>query len=207
MAFLETLHAVASGSGAAAGLALAAGIDVELPTVNCYGPPLVDAVVSGLVDEALVDRAATRVLLQKLELGLLDVDWSPEPSALEAESIDLDAPESRAVARRLAERSVVLLANDGTLPLAADLRVGLVGPRAAEGSAMLGCYSFPLHVGAQHPEVEMGVSVPSVRDALSSRFESVTFAAGGTVWDSTDSEIASAVQVAAIFRRLRRCAR
>ena len=109
VAFLETLHALANGSGEAAGLALTAGIDVELPTVNCYGQPLLDAVASGAIDEALVDRAAERVLRQKVELGLLDPGWNPDPSALDAETIALDDAESRALAKRLAERSVVLL--------------------------------------------------------------------------------------------------
>ncbi len=56
----------------AARLALTAGIDVELPTVNTFGPALVEAVENGEVDLALIDRALRRVLLQKVELGLLD---------------------------------------------------------------------------------------------------------------------------------------
>jgi beta-xylosidase len=58
IAFLDTLHGVASGPGHAAAQALRAGIDVELPTVNCYGDPLVEAVERGDVDQRLVDRAA-----------------------------------------------------------------------------------------------------------------------------------------------------
>src|SRR4051794_27529726 len=67
VAFLQTLHAVAGSRTEAAAKALAAGIDVELPTVDCYGQPLVDAVSNGLVNEALVDRALRRVLRQKAE--------------------------------------------------------------------------------------------------------------------------------------------
>ncbi|MFI5065601.1 MAG: glycoside hydrolase family 3 protein, partial [Streptosporangiales bacterium] len=77
--FLRTLHGVAGTRAEAAELALQAGIDVELPTVDCFGEPLRAAVEAGLVDEALVDRAAERVLRQKCELGLLDVGWSPSP--------------------------------------------------------------------------------------------------------------------------------
>jgi beta-xylosidase len=197
VAFLESLHAVAAGPGQAAGLALRAGIDVELPTVNCFGQPLLDAVASGAVDEALIDRAATRVLLQKFDLGLLDADWSAEPSAVEAGSIDLDDPESRALARRLADRSIVLLANDGTLPLAPGRRLAVVGPRADERSAVMGCYSFPLHVGAQHPDVPLGIDVPTVLGALRERVGSADFAPGSTVTGGTDEELAAAVAVAA----------
>ena len=65
--------------GEAAGLALAAGVDVELPTGEAYLAPLAEAVRSGAVDEALVDRAVRRALRQKEELGLLDETFEGEP--------------------------------------------------------------------------------------------------------------------------------
>src|SRR5215210_754713 len=126
IAFLQTLHGVASSPADAAALALEAGIDVELPTVACFGEPLVEAVRSGAVDEGLVDRALRRVLLQKCELGLLDPDWSPDAPAVLDGQVVLDSDESRAVAGELARRSVVLLANDGTLPLRDGLRLAVV---------------------------------------------------------------------------------
>ncbi|MET9969947.1 glycoside hydrolase family 3 N-terminal domain-containing protein, partial [Streptomyces sp. NPDC006356] len=176
--FLQTLHRVAGGPGEAAHVALAAGIDVELPTVKCYGKPLVEAVRAGEVPEELVDRAARRVLLQKCELGLLDEDWAPEPAA---SRVDLDSPANRALARRVAEESVVLLDNpDGVLPLPPDVRVAVVGPRAADALAMLGCYSFPSHVLTHHPEVPMGIEIPTVLEALRAELPDakVTFAEG-----------------------------
>ncbi|HEY2281462.1 MAG TPA: glycoside hydrolase family 3 N-terminal domain-containing protein, partial [Streptosporangiaceae bacterium] len=163
ISFLELLHQVAAGPAQAAGLALAAGVDVELPTVRCYGAPLLSAVRDGSVSEALVDRAATRVLRQKFELGLLDPSWDPVPDALTSglddglndglddglaeREVDLAPPAARALARQLAEESVVLLANDGTLPIKsgpvalAGPRIAVVGPRADDPYAMLGCYS------------------------------------------------------------------
>ncbi|MFF5298942.1 glycoside hydrolase family 3 N-terminal domain-containing protein [Streptomyces sp. NPDC013161] len=175
--FLETLHRVAGSPAQAAHAALEAGIDVELPTLKCYGKPLVEAVRAGEVPEALVDRAARRVLLQKAELGLLDEDWSPEPT----ERIDLDSTANRTLARQLAEESVVLLDNpDGLLPLASDARIAVVGPRAADALAMLGCYSFPSHVGTHHPEVPMGIEIPAVLESLRAELPDakVTFAEG-----------------------------
>lgn len=157
--FLETLHGIAADPAAAAGLALAAGVDVELPTVRCFGEPLLDAVTAGSVPESLVDTAATRVLTQKCELGLLDGNWRPrQPS-----TVDLDPPESRSLARRLAEESVVLLANDGTLPLRPGLRIALVGSHADTTAAMLGCYTFPRHVATTSSP---GVEIPTLLDAL-----------------------------------------
>ena len=79
--FLRSQHAVAGTRADAAELALRAGIDVELPAVDCFGEPLREAVEAGLVEEALVDRAAGRVLRQKCELGLLDAGWAPGPGA------------------------------------------------------------------------------------------------------------------------------
>lgn len=194
--FLETLHRVAGSPAQAARAALEAGIDVELPTLKCYGKPLVEAVRAGEIPEALVDRAARRVLLQKAELGLLDEDWSPEPTG----RIDLDSTANRALARQLAEESVVLLDNpDGLLPLASDARIAVVGPRAADALAMLGCYSFPSHVGTHHPEVPMGIDIPTVLDSLRAELPDakVTFAEGCDVSGPDTSGFEEAVARAA----------
>ncbi|KUO21091.1 beta-xylosidase/alpha-l-arabinosidase [Streptomyces dysideae] len=190
--FLETLHRVAGSPAEAAHAALAAGLDVELPTLKCYGKPLVEAVRAGEVPEALIDRAARRVLLQKCELGLLDEDWDPEPRT----RIDLDSPANRAVARRLAEESVVLLDNpDGVLPLAPDTRIAVVGPRAADALAMLGCYSFPSHVLTHHPGTPMGIEIPTLLESLRAELPDakVTFAEGCGVTDPDPAGFAEAV--------------
>ena len=192
--FLATLHGVAEDAGEAAGLALAAGIDVELPSVDCYGEPLRAAVEAGTVDEALVDRALERVLRQKCELGLLDAGWSPElPGAGEAA---LDDAEGRALAGRLARRSIVLLQNDGTLPLRTGGRLAVVGPRAHEPHALFGCYSFPCHVGVHHPEVPLGIEAPTVLDALGADHD-VTYEPGCPVTGGDDEGIAAAARAAA----------
>lgn len=192
VAFLHRLHGVATDRADAAGQALTAGIDVELPTMDCYGEPLLAAVEGGAVDAAAVDRALERVLRQKCELGLLDADWAPEVP----EEVDLDDAPSRALAREVAEKSIVLLHNDGTLPLSPGARVAVVGPRADTAGAMLGCYSFPLHVGVHHPDVPFGVSVPTVVEALRSSFD-VTYALGCPVVGGDDAGIEEAVAACA----------
>ncbi len=178
LSFLETLHGVAADPGDAAALALSAGVDVELPTVRCFGEPLLAAVRESRVSESLIDRAARRVLLQKCDLGLLDRDWTPAPAALSGRgggsvrgTVDLDPPHARATARRLAEESVILLSNDGTLPLAGgEPRLVLVGPLADDFAAMLGCYSFPSHVGRNYPDVPVGVRITTPLEALREEF-------------------------------------
>ena len=118
ISFLETLHGVAGSPAQAAALALRAGVDVELPNVRCYGAPLADAVRSGDVPEYLVDRAAGRVLRHKFELGLLDPGRDVRAAARARATSTSTRPPTATLARRLAEESVVLLANEGgALPL------------------------------------------------------------------------------------------
>ncbi|MEU0305783.1 beta-glucosidase [Streptomyces cyaneofuscatus] len=226
IAFLKTLHGVAGTFGEAAGAALGAGVDVELPTVKTFGGPLTDAIAEGLVPEALVDRAVRRVLVQKAQLGLLDEDWGPVPPALAgATGVDgpeggggssggnpeglrgtvrLDTDENRALARRVAEQAVVLLRNDGTLPLPADApagapaRIALIGPNADTPTAVLGCYAFPVHVGGQHPEAPLGIELPTLYEACAAEFpHSEIVTARGADIDGPDSGgFAGAVELA-----------
>lgn len=208
IAFLKTLHGAVATWGEAAAAALAAGIDVELPTVHTFGDPLREAVESGRLDESVIDRALTRVLQQKEQLGLLDAGWSPVPPALagarldDPESIrgtvDLDPPGNRELAREIAEQAIVLLRNDGTLPLAAPRRIAVVGPTAEDRYAMLGCYSFPAHIGVQHPESGMGIEIPTLLESLRAEFPAATIVtARGTGIDDGDlTGIDEAVAVA-----------
>lgn len=194
--FLESLHAVASGSAHAAELALRAGIDVELPTVDTFGPPLVEAVRAGEIDEALIDRALRRVLVQKAEIGLLDPDWQPLPEGLHA-GVDLNSEQDREIALRLARESVTVLRNDdGILPLRPGLRVALVGPVADDPMAMLGCYSFPAHVSA-HAGHGLGLEIPSLRAALTEIVPDLVYEPGCTVDGRDTSGFAAAVAAAA----------
>lgn len=194
--FLHSLHGVAESVADAGALALTAGVDVELPTVHCYGDTLVAEVKAGRVTEEQIDRAVRRVLVQKCELGLLDADWEPEP---ESQEIDLDPAEHRALARRLAEESIVLLENStDTLPLSGSERIAVVGPLSDTSDAMLGCYSFPAHVGRRHPDVPRGVEIPTVLEALRTELPGaeLTHAQGCEVDGDSDEGFAEAVAAA-----------
>ncbi|MFE9905218.1 beta-xylosidase/alpha-l-arabinosidase [Streptomyces achromogenes] len=180
IAFLKILHGIAADWADAAATALRAGVDVELPTVKTFGTHLTEAVAAGRVPEALIDRALRRVLTQKARLGLLDAGWDPVPAALRGAdlddpatlrgSVDLDTEANRELARTIAEEAVVLLTNDGTLPLTRPRRIALVGPNATVGTAVLGCYSFPQHVGVHHPGTPAGIDLPTLEDALRREF-------------------------------------
>jgi beta-xylosidase len=203
VSFLQSLHRIAGSRAEAAALALRAGVDVELPTVRCYGEPLLDLVRDGRVPEELLDRSAARVLALKAELGLLDEDWEAKLTAL-AEAVTgdrdtLDPPEHRRLARRLAEESVVLLSNDGVLPLRGAARsVAVTGPLADSWHAMMGCYAFPAHVGVQHPGLPVGVEIRVLADALRAELPDaeITVASGYGVDDADDADIARSVAAA-----------
>ncbi|MBP2324913.1 beta-glucosidase [Kibdelosporangium banguiense] len=195
--FLQTLHGVAEDEADAAALALAAGVDVELPTVCCYGAPLLDAVTRGDIDEKLVNRAARRVLRQKIELGLLDPGWTPLPDGVD--DLELDTAPAREVALKLARESVILLSNkDAILPLRPGAKVAVIGPLADDPMAMLGCYSFPAHIGVHHPEAGLGLEIPTVLSALRAALgsQNVSYARGCEVMGTGQEGFGEAVQAA-----------
>ena len=201
--FLATMHGVAADAGDAGVQALAAGVDVELPDTIGFGPHLAERVRAGELPEALIDRAAHRLLTQKAQLGLLDEDWTPEGSVAGAAAVDLDAPANRALARELAERSIILLDAGTALPLlGADRpgprRLAVVGPAAADPRTFMGCYAFPNHVLPRHPGLGLGVDAPTVLDALRAELPDtdVVHEHGCDVRDPDRSGFAAAVAAA-----------
>jgi beta-xylosidase len=201
ISFLETLHGICDSPGGAGAIALLAGIDVELPNRRCYGEPLAEVVRAGDVPIAAVDRAVALALAHKIELGLLDPDWSPDPEPTDGEtSIDLDPPGHRRLARQLAEESVILLASDQrSLPLDPAARIAVIGPLADDPTALFGCYTFPRHVGYRHPETGYGIPVSSVLAALRDELPqtAISYARGCTVRSADRSELGAAVACAA----------
>jgi beta-xylosidase len=200
--FLHTMHRVAPDLGDAGRQALEAGLDVELPDTICYGDRLVELVESGAVDENLVDRAAARVLRQKVELGMLDPGWSDHLGISADADATFDSPGNRAIARDVAEQSIILLANSGALPLgtgtAAPRRITVVGPCADDPQTFMGCYSYPNHVLGDYPEVGLGLDVPSMLDAVLLEFPDsrISFTKGCDVRGDDSSTIADAVTAA-----------
>jgi len=199
VAFLAVMHAIAADRGEAAARALEAGVDVELPSGDAYLMPLAEKIRAGELDKAYVDRAVLRALAQKEELGLLEPDAFEDAPPVD---IDLDSPRHRDVARRLAEASVVLLSNDGVLPLGAGddapARVAVIGPNADRSEALMGCYSFANHVLAHHPEFPLGFEIPTVAEALRGELAGaeVAFAQGCEVEGDDTSGFAEAVAAA-----------
>lgn len=130
-------HGLAMDLPAAATLALRAGVDVDMVT-GAYATHAADLVRSGAVDEALLDDAVRRVLTLKVRLGLFE---RPLVDEARAGRVHL-APEHRALARRAAASAVVLLRNDGVLPLRPAGHVHVTGPFATAAEELLGTWTL-----------------------------------------------------------------
>jgi len=136
---LNNFHKVADNESCAAVMALNAGIDVELPTVVCYNNPLRAALKTGEIDLELLDQAVYRHLKKKFELGLFDSPYVDEGRVLEV----IETSEQRQLARKIARQSMVLLKNDGLLPLQKTIKtLAVIGPNADDGRTQLADYSY-----------------------------------------------------------------
>ncbi len=141
---LHGYHRVARDKGDAARRALEAGLDVELPALDCFGAPLAEAIARGDVPIALVDRAVRRHLRLKLALGLFERPYVDAAAA----PLVFDTAPQRALARELARKSIVLLENTGdVLPLRRDIpRIAVIGPSADSVRVLQGDYHYPAHL-------------------------------------------------------------
>ncbi|MEZ4768634.1 MAG: glycoside hydrolase family 3 N-terminal domain-containing protein [Caldilineales bacterium] len=141
---LQQAHLVTQDKATSAKLALEAGIDVELPSTDCYGEPLRGLAEAGQIDMAVIDQSVARVLRTKFQLGIFENPWVDEGAAVAA----FDTPADRALARQIARQSMVLLKNeDRLLPLPKDLRsVAVIGPNADAARNLVGDYTYICHV-------------------------------------------------------------
>ncbi len=212
---LQTAHHLTDDPEVVAAMALEAGVDLELPRLSAYAAPLRAALEAGRVSESLLDEAVGRILRVKFRLGLFDCPYHEEPT--EAELAELADDEAR-VGLELARRSIVLVANDGILPLAPSLRrIAVIGPGADSPREFLGDYSHLVHVetlvetrrsGTQaFGIIAEGASVvvedelagrPTLLDSLRQRLDGceILHAKGTGVHDGSDAAIAEAVEIA-----------
>lgn len=121
-----------------ASAAINAGNDVDFPTGDSY-KSLPKAMELGMVGEETLARAVKDVLRIKARVGMLD----PDAVLYDNGHITLDSAEERETAYTLATQSVVLLKNNGVLPIKKKTRIALVGPNADTMWAMLGDYTYP----------------------------------------------------------------
>jgi len=134
-------HNLAADRAEAAAIAFNAGLDIELPADDCTSH-LGEAVGRGLISMETIDGIVKRILTEKLRLGLFEKPY------VEEEAVELQTPGTVALAREVARQAVVVLENDGTLPLdpGRGQRIAVIGPTADDPLAPLCGYSFPVHL-------------------------------------------------------------
>ena len=129
-------HKVVDTVEAASALAVKNGVDLDCGTEYAA---LVKAVHDGLIKESEIDVALTRLMQARMRLGMFDpaskVPWSDVPYSVN------QSPQHDALARRAARESMVLLKNNGVLPLSHDVKhIAVIGPTADDTMALVGNY-------------------------------------------------------------------
>ena len=142
VAQLMRYHRTAQTPGEAGRQALQAGIDMELPVLECYGEALKAEIEAGRLACEFVDTAVRRVLRLKFQLGLFEQPYVDEHAA----PLVFQTSQQRELARRAVVESTILLTNDGVLPLAPALkRLAIIGPGADDARLLQGDYHYPAH--------------------------------------------------------------
>lgn len=176
-------HHCAENWEEAGALAVNAGVDIDLEG-NSY-QYLRHAIETGKASEADLDRAVSKVLTLKFNLGLFE---NPYVDAKRAARI-VRSEEHQQLAREVARKGICLLENDGTLPLSKDLRhVAVIGPNADMMYNQLGDYTAPQDRSA------IATVLDGVRAMLPTA--EVEYVKGCAVRDTTTSDIAAAVAAA-----------
>ncbi len=142
-------HRITGSMTEAAVKALKAGLDVECPTPVGYTEELLKLVHDGKLDGAYIDRAVLRVLELKFKLGLFEHPYPLDEDTVKAAFYSLEH-EKRSL--RAARESIVMLKNDGILPLdKSRKKVAVIGPHADSIRLLFGCYTLPA-------AIDMGLS-------------------------------------------------
>ena len=148
---VENVHMVqgAAESNADAGLkCLTAGMDVELPMPSCYWNGLKAKFESGEADPAILDAAVLHVLTAKFRMGLFEHPFALDEDALTAVT---QRQEDDEISRRAAQESIILLKNNGALPLSKSVKtIAVIGPHAANARYYFGGYTHLSMVEAMH---------------------------------------------------------
>ncbi len=132
-------HGIATDRADAAAQAIHAGMDMDM-TSNVYIENLAELVQDGTVDEAELDRAVADILRVKFALGLFD---HPYQTSVVREKDTILKPEFRMLAREAAQKSIVLLKNEGNLlPLSENVKIGLAGNTALMDGEMTGAWAI-----------------------------------------------------------------
>ena len=139
--------------------AMEAGMDLELPRPDCFNPELLRRFESGEADMAVLDAAVERVLTAKFRMGLFEHPLSMTGEELQKQ---LHREGDEEVSLRSARQSLVLLKNDGTLPLAnKPQKIAVIGYQASTARFFFGGYT---HFSMAEGQLAAVASMAGVRD-------------------------------------------
>ena len=170
---LYTRERVASSAKEAVKLAINAGIDMSMVPYDCqFAIDLKALVEEGEVPMSRVDDAVRRILRLKFRLGLFD-----QPDTKLEDYPDFGSQKHAQLAYDAAVESMVLLKNNGILPLKKDLRILLTGPNANSIRTLNGGWSYTWQGnGASFPQFTDRYN--TIYEALSQKFEKLTYVPG-----------------------------
>ena len=181
---LNTMHCTAKDALESGKQAIKAGVDIEAPEYFGYGDEFKIAAEKGEIDIDLIDQAVYRILLLKFKLGLFD-------NPVVKHSYNFRTKESVALAKKAADESIVLLKNDGLLPLKGNEKIAVIGPNADK--MQLGDYTYPPKDGALDEQVYV-----TLYKGLKRAFgdDKVTFSKGCGIDKTDEEELQSAIEKA-----------
>ena len=178
-------HHVAADVKEAGKLSLEAGVDMDLGA-NAYGKRTLELLNEGRLDMKYVDAAVANILRLKFKMGLFE---NPYVSPKDAKKY-VRSEAHRQVAREVAREGIVLLKNDGILPLSKDVKsIAVIGPNADTQYNQLGDYTAP------QDDKFITTPLEGIQAAVSRKTE-VKYVKGCAIRDVTMSDIPGAVKAA-----------
>ena len=163
-------HHLTETAAESAALALNSGCTLNCGSAYQY---LKTAAVMGLITEETVTAACEQLFFARFRLGMFDEDCSYDKIPYSVVECD----EHRAISRRLAQESIVLLKNDGILPLSSCGQIAVIGPNADDKSVLLGNYNGT--------PSRYSTLLAGIRSAADSRGIHVRYAVGCDIFDDT----------------------
>ncbi len=179
---LSFFQCVAENSKEAAMLSVSCGVDVEAPNAWAYGDSLKELIEKGEISIGEIDRMVLRILRLKDKLGLFDMQ---KPSQDEIKKV-VNSKAHKELAKEAAEKSIVLLKNNGALPLKNGSKIAVVGPNAL--SAQLGDYALP--------KLDAKTPLEAIKERAEMAGGTVTFAKGCDVYGTDISGFCDAEKIA-----------
>lgn len=179
----------------AAALAVRCGNDMMMASPEFYQGAL-DAVAAGMLDETLIDDSVRRILRAKFRLGLFEDDRPYDADA----TTSVGCKAHREVALQAARESLVLLKNDGLLPLneSSLKRIAVIGPNADDSFAQLGDWSLGSGQAGGKGNFHPRECITTVLDGIKARFGGdVVYAKGCGIMPDETGDLEEAVAAAA----------